>query len=123
MSLGRPDDAIAQFNQSLARNPKDADALYQLGRLHMNGSLEAIQKLTDLDPDSFQLHALIGEVYANNNRYEDSLKEYQAALGQTSECSRHPLCPGRRVSKSETNRCRRKGISWLLCVKIHTTSE
>ena len=88
MSLGRPDDAIAQFNQSLARNPKDADALYQLGRLHMNGSLDAIQRLTDLDPDSFQLHALIGEVYASNNRYEDSLKEYKAAL------AKRPNAPG-----------------------------
>jgi len=82
VSLGRPDDAIAQFNQSLIRNPKDADALYQLGRLHMNASLETIQRLTELDPDSFQLHALIGEVYANNKRYEDSLKEYRAALAK-----------------------------------------
>ena len=88
VSLGRSDDAIAQFNQSLTRNAKDADALYQLGRLHMNASLEIIQKLTDLDPDSFQLHALIGEVYANNNRYEDSLKEYRAAL------AKRPGAPG-----------------------------
>ena len=82
MSLGRSDDAIAQFNQSLARNPKDADALYQLARLHMNAALEIIQNLTDLDPDSFQLHALMGEVYASNRLYEDSLKEYRAALGK-----------------------------------------
>jgi tetratricopeptide (TPR) repeat protein len=88
VSLGRPDDAIAQFNQSLARNPKDADALYQLGRLHMNASLDVIQRLTDLDPDSFQLHALIGEVYANNKLYEDSLKEYRAAL------AKRPDAPG-----------------------------
>ena len=79
-SLGRSDDAVAQFNQSLAKNPKDFDALYQLARLHMNASLENIQRLTDLDPDSFQLHALMGEVYANNNRFDDSLKEYRAAL-------------------------------------------
>jgi protein O-GlcNAc transferase len=80
VSLGRPDDAIAQFNQSLARNPKDADALYQLARLHMNAALEIIQGLTDIDPDSFQLHALMGEIYASNKLYEDSLKEYRAAL-------------------------------------------
>lgn len=82
VSLGRSDDAIAQFNQSLARNPKDADALYQLARLHMNAALDVIQILTDLDPDSFQLHALMGEVYASNKLYEASLKEYQAALGK-----------------------------------------
>jgi tetratricopeptide (TPR) repeat protein len=87
-SMGRMDDAIAQLHQSLNRNPKDADVLYQLARLHMNASLETIQKLTDLDPDSFQLHALMGEVYANNNRYEDSLKEYRAAL------AKRPDAPG-----------------------------
>src|SRR2546428_1727751 len=54
----------------------------------MNASLENIQRLTDLDPDSFQLHALMGEVYANNNRYEDSLKEYRAAL------AKRPDAPG-----------------------------
>ena len=73
-SLGRSDDAVAQFNQSLAKNFKDLDALYQLARLHMNASLEDIQRLTNLDPDSFQLHALMGEVYTNNHRYEESLK-------------------------------------------------
>ena len=82
VSLGRSDDAIAQFNQSLARNPKDADALYQLARLHMNAGLDVIQILTDLDPDSFQLHALMGEVYTSNRLYEASLKEYRAALGK-----------------------------------------
>src|SRR5262249_38635859 len=88
VSLQRPEQAIYQFNKSLARNPKDADALYQLGRLYMNGSLETIQKLTELDPDSFQLHALIGEVYANNRRHEDALKEYRAAL------AKRPNAPG-----------------------------
>src|SRR5205814_769379 len=53
-SLGRTDDALAQLHLSLAQNPKDADALYQLARLHMNASLETIQTLADLDPDSFQ---------------------------------------------------------------------
>jgi predicted Zn-dependent protease len=50
--------------------------------------LATIQKLTDIDPDSFQLHVLLGEVYANNNRFEDSLKEYRAAL------AKRPDAPG-----------------------------
>src|SRR5215472_5976202 len=87
-SLGRSDDAVVQFNQSLAANPKDLDALYQLARLHMNASLDDIQKLTDLDPDSFQLHALMGEVYSNNQRYEDALKEFRAAM------AKRPDAPG-----------------------------
>ena len=54
----------------------------------MNASLTTIQKLTDIDPDSFQLHVLLGEVYFNNHRFEDSLKEYRAAM------AKRPDAPG-----------------------------
>jgi tetratricopeptide (TPR) repeat protein len=87
-SLGKPDEAIAQFRQSLAQNPKDLDALYELASLHMNAALADIQTLTDLAPDSFQLHKLMGEVYANSGRNELSLKEYKAAL------AKRPDAPG-----------------------------
>ncbi len=87
-SLGRIDDAAAQFHQSLAQNPNDLDALYQLARLYMNASIQTSQQLMNLDPDSFQIHALMGEIYANNGRYEESLKEYRAAL------AKRPDAPG-----------------------------
>lgn len=87
-SLGKSDGAIAQFRQSLAQNPKDLDALYELASLHMNAALADIQALTNLAPDSFQLHKLMGEVYANSGRFELSLKEYKAAL------AKRPDAPG-----------------------------
>lgn len=79
-SSDRIDDAIAQLNQSLAENPKDADALYQLARIHKSASLQAIDRLKNLDPDSFQLHALMGEIYAEEEHYAEAAKEYQSAL-------------------------------------------
>jgi tetratricopeptide (TPR) repeat protein len=79
---GRLDEAISQLNRAVAENPKDADALYQLARIHKNASLQAIEKLKTLDPDSFQLHALMGEVYADEERYPEAVKEYQAALAK-----------------------------------------
>jgi tetratricopeptide (TPR) repeat protein len=79
-SSGRMDEAISHLNQSLAQDPKDADALYELARLHKNASLHSIEVLKALDPDSFQLHALMGEVYADQERYSDAIEEYQKAL-------------------------------------------
>jgi len=87
-SAGRTDEAIAELHRALKANPKDADALYQLARIHKNESLRAIQLLHDLDPDSFQLHALMGEVYADDQRYPDSIREYEAAL------AKRPDAPG-----------------------------
>src|ERR1700730_2950557 len=79
-SAGRIDQAISHLNQSLAEDPKDADALYELARLYKNASLHSIEMLKSLDPDSFQLHAFMGEVYADQERYSDAIEQYQAAL-------------------------------------------
>lgn len=79
-SSGRMDDAVAELNRTLADNPSDADALYQLARLHKNASLQAIERLRAIDPDSFQLHALMAESYAEEKRYPEAIDEYQSAL-------------------------------------------
>jgi tetratricopeptide (TPR) repeat protein len=79
-SSGRIDDAITELNHALADNPTDADALYQLVRLHKNASLQAIERLRAIDPDSFQLHALMGESYAEEKLYPEAIEEYRSAL-------------------------------------------
>src|SRR5216684_3126378 len=81
-AVGRIDEAISQLNRTVAENPKDADALHQLARIYKNASLQAIERLKALDQDSFQLHALMGEVYADDERYAEAIKEYQAALSK-----------------------------------------
>jgi tetratricopeptide (TPR) repeat protein len=87
-SEGRTGEAVTQLDKLVAENPKQADALYELARLHKNASLRAIQMLHDLDSDSFQLHALMGEVYADDERYAEAVHEYQAAL------TKRPDAPG-----------------------------
>lgn len=79
-SSGRLDDAVAELNRALADNPADADALYQLARLHKNASLQAIERLRAIDPDSFQLHVLMGESYAEEKRYPEAIEQYRSAL-------------------------------------------
>jgi len=81
-SSGRIDDAIAQLDHAVADDPKDADAYYELARMYTNASLQAIEKLKGLDPDSFQLHALMGEIYADEKQYADAIREYKAALAK-----------------------------------------
>jgi tetratricopeptide (TPR) repeat protein len=81
-SSGRIEEAASQLNQSLAQNPKDADALYELARIYKNASLRSIELLKALDQDSFQLHALMGEIYADEERYAEAIEEYQAALAK-----------------------------------------
>jgi tetratricopeptide (TPR) repeat protein len=91
-SSGRIDDAVAELNRALADNQNDADALYQLARLHKNASLQAIDRLRALDPNSFQLHALMGESYAEEKRYPEAIEEYQSALNRNPRAAGNSLC-------------------------------
>ena len=86
-AAGRIEESISQLNRTVADNPKDADALYQLARIYKNASLQAIESLKALDQDSFQLHALMGEVYADEERNPEAIKEYQAALAKRPDAS------------------------------------
>ena len=79
-SEGKNSEATAQLNKLVAGNPKDKDALYQLARLYMNSAFDTVKKLKRLDPDSFQMHALMAEIYSNEQNYTWAIKEYQAAL-------------------------------------------
>jgi len=81
-SSGRIDEATSQLSRAVAEDPKNADALYELARIYKNASLRAIERLRALDQDSFQLHALMGEVYADEEHYPEAIKEYQAALAK-----------------------------------------
>jgi len=79
---GQEQEAVAEFNRAVSENPKDADSLYELALIHKNASLKAIDRLREVDPDSFQLHRLMGEIYADDEHYDEAVKEYQAALAK-----------------------------------------
>jgi tetratricopeptide (TPR) repeat protein len=81
-SAGRMEEAMAAFNGAVTENSKDADSLYELARIYKNASIHVIDRLRILDPDSFQLHALLGEMDADGEHYTDAIREYQAALAK-----------------------------------------
>lgn len=81
-ATGQTDEAIQQLNLSLAQKPDDPDALYQLARLHKGASFHAMERLKNLDPDSYHVHMLLGELYSDEERYPEAIKEYNSALGK-----------------------------------------
>jgi len=86
-SAGRMEEAISSFNLAVTENPKDADSLYELARIYKNASIQVIDRMRILDPDSFQLHALLGEIDSDGERYSAAIKEYQAALAKRPEAT------------------------------------
>src|SRR5579884_875844 len=59
---GRTNEAIDQLNQAALQNPDNENVLYELARLHMGASFQALDRLRKLDPDSFQIHAFLGQL-------------------------------------------------------------
>ena len=76
-SLNRNIEAIHQLDQMIKEDPKDTKVLYRLARLHKSASLEAVNRLSLLDPDSDLFHALQAETYADGEKYLDAIREYQ----------------------------------------------
>jgi tetratricopeptide (TPR) repeat protein len=110
-SAGHIDEALAELNRAAQENPRDADVLYQLVRIHKDVAIKEmiqaaqsnpketealkrmawlhadaarheIEQLKEAAPNSFQWHALMGEVYADQKDYPEALKEYRAALAR-----------------------------------------
>lgn len=84
---GKVNDAIEQLNRLISQNPKDLDALYQLARLYKDASFQVMEMLRKEGPDSFQLHALMGELYADEARYPDAIRAYRAALAKRADAT------------------------------------
>jgi tetratricopeptide (TPR) repeat protein len=72
--------AIAPLDKAYALDPRDADVLYHRGRAYFlvaNTSYEAMFKL---DHDSVRVHQVLGEAYAQADRNENALDEFEVAV-------------------------------------------
>src|ERR1035437_3249286 len=73
-------EAIDELTEVAAKNPEKADVFFQLARLHMGAAFRAIDQLKKIDPESFQFHAFMGELYSQEGHFEAAVGQYQAAL-------------------------------------------
>jgi tetratricopeptide (TPR) repeat protein len=81
-SIDQIPEAIQQFDALVKEDPKDAKALYQLARIHRAASIVAIKQLSQVDPDSVLFHALRAESYSEDEKYPETIKEYQLVLNK-----------------------------------------
>jgi tetratricopeptide (TPR) repeat protein len=82
-SMGLFDEAEAQYRAALALNPASSRA--RLGVSRSLASESRLQEALDegltaaaADPRDYQVHAVVGDVYARLNRFEEAANEYAA---------------------------------------------
>jgi tetratricopeptide (TPR) repeat protein len=79
-ALGEPEAAAAQLQQIARREPKNQQVWYQLGKLYIQLSQQALTNLRQVDPNSYLVHQVSGEVMASMNNYDGAIIEFKRAV-------------------------------------------
>jgi tetratricopeptide (TPR) repeat protein len=77
---GQPEAAVVPLDKAAALAPKDPDILYHRGRAHLFVSQRSYQEMYDIDPQSWRVHQVLAQAYAESERYMDAIAEYQRAI-------------------------------------------
>ena len=76
------DAASAALDKAFVLDPNDVDVLYHRGRAHMLVSKDSYEKMYKVAPDSYRIHEVLAQSYAQADRLEDAIKEAKLALAQ-----------------------------------------
>jgi tetratricopeptide (TPR) repeat protein len=72
------DSAEDKFVRWLAAHPDDSVARFDLLRVRRRLAIKQIDQLVAIAPDSYHVHQLLGELYADREEDEKAISEYRA---------------------------------------------
>lgn len=81
-------EAIQQLQTLLTQDPGNASYLYQLATIYKTATRKTAEHLAELYPDSAYTHALQAEAFADSERFDQAVLEYQVVLKE------QPAFPG-----------------------------
>ncbi|MDW5266620.1 MULTISPECIES: tetratricopeptide repeat protein [Acidobacteriaceae] len=74
------DEAVQQLRHLIGNDPKDQEAWYLLGKLQLQLSQQAFERVHAIDPDSPLAHELSGEIMESMKNTPGAIAEYKKAL-------------------------------------------
>ena len=77
---GNDEQGIAHLHTYLARNSKDQQAWYLLGKTYLKLSEQSLAQIDAIDPNSVTAHEIAGEVDESMHNYDGALAEYNKAV-------------------------------------------
>lgn len=78
--LGEFEKAAEQLEVLSRREPKNQEVWYSLGKVYMQLSQASLAKLSEIDPNSYLVHQISGEVMESMNNLDGALLEYKKAV-------------------------------------------
>jgi tetratricopeptide (TPR) repeat protein len=80
VKLNDPEAAASHLREIAKREPNNQQVWYQLGKVYMQLSEEALTKLQQIDPNSFLVHEVSGEIMESMSNYDGAILEYKKAV-------------------------------------------
>ncbi len=78
--LSEFEKAAEQLQALARREPKNQEVWYLLGKVYIQLSQESLAKLNEIDPNSYLVHQVSGEVMESMNNLDGALLEYKKAV-------------------------------------------
>jgi tetratricopeptide (TPR) repeat protein len=72
--------ASAALDKAAELKPHDVDILYHRGRAHMLVSRDSYEEMYKTDPNSWRVHQVLSQSYAEADRVDDAIAECQLAV-------------------------------------------
>ncbi len=82
MASGRPELAVVSFDKAAELTPDDLNLLELRGRAHNQVAHDSYARMARLDPNSWHVHRVQAQLYADEGKHADAITEYRAALQQ-----------------------------------------
>jgi tetratricopeptide (TPR) repeat protein len=73
-------EAESRLNSFLQRNPNSQEGWYLLRKTYLQMSDDALVKINEIDPTSFLVHEIAGEMDESTHNYAGALDEYKKAI-------------------------------------------
>jgi len=80
LAAGNPERAVGPLDRAAELSPKDINILDYRGRAHLLVSKDSYARMYALDPNSWRMHRLSAQIFAESNQHKDAIREYQAAI-------------------------------------------
>jgi tetratricopeptide (TPR) repeat protein len=80
LAAGRPEQAVGPLDLAADLSPKDLTILDYRGQAHNQVAKNSYSRMFQLDPNSWHVHRLQAQLYADEDRHKEAIAEYRSAI-------------------------------------------
>jgi tetratricopeptide (TPR) repeat protein len=72
--------ALEALKPLVAKYPNDVEVLYGLGQIYLQLASKSFERIATVSPQSYRVHQILGDSLAQQDKYQEAIREYRQAL-------------------------------------------